>query len=165
VAGVHHNPRTRPKGLRHNQKPVVGYFGYVRARPRCYYLEMPCESEVDPERRLVKVRAWDVVTYAELMAARLKFTRDPAFDPDFFQLYDLSEVKRAPITEDQVRQLATDAVFSSGSRRAFVASSAFSYGLTRMFATYREINGGREQIELFRSVAAAEEWLGLKNSK
>ena len=34
-----------------------------------------------------------------------------------------------------------------------------------MFATYREINGGREQIELFRSVAAEEEWLGLKNSK
>jgi hypothetical protein len=30
-----------------------------------------------------------------------------------------------------------------------------------MFATYREIAGGKELIEVFRSIEDAEKWLGL----
>jgi hypothetical protein len=122
---------------------------------------MPCDCEIDLARGLVKVRAWGVLTPADVMATRSKFTTHPAFRSDWSQLYDLREVTNIAATGSAIQEVADASVFGPGSRRAFVAPRDESFGLSRMFATYREIAGGREQIEVFRSIEEAEKWLGL----
>jgi len=125
---------------------------------------MPCEYELDLARRLVRLRAWGVVTYAEMTATRLGFSSEPVFTSDFSQLYDFRDVTRISVTGDEIRETAAYSHFSSGSRRAFVAPHNVVYGLARMFAIYREVSGGREQICVFRNLADAEAWLGLADS-
>src|SRR6266702_1954488 len=126
---------------------------------------MPCEFELDLERRWVRARAWGLITFDEGMATRLKFLNDPNFSPDFCQIYDAREVTRIALTASQDGELARASMFSARSRRAFVAPRSDTYGLARMYQTYRQINAGEEQIRIFRSMDAAEAWLsGLSDS-
>jgi hypothetical protein len=121
---------------------------------------MPCDYELDLERGCVRARAWGVVTYDDALANRKKFTSDPGFRPDFFQLYDGREVTKLALTASEVGQLAIDAVFGSTSRRAFVTPTQETYGLMRLYQIYRAVNAGKEQIRLFRTIEDAEAWLG-----
>ena len=109
-----------------------------------YDLGMPCDCVLDTERRLVRCRAWGLVTYVDVMAARLQFTSDPNFRPDFYQLYDGREVTRMALTASEIGLLARDDIFGSRSRRAFVAPSQETYAMMRLFQTYRSINAGKE---------------------
>ena len=120
---------------------------------------MPCESELDLARRWVKIRAWGLLTFDEIMAARRKFTTDPNFKADFFQLYDVREVTHAPLTATEVMELAKAALFAPSSRRAFVATTAEADGILKIFQIFREVNFGKEQIRQFRSIEDAEAWL------
>jgi hypothetical protein len=120
---------------------------------------MPCECELDLEKRWVRARAWGVVTYDEVMAVRRKFTGDARFTPEFRQLYDGREVTRLAITTSQVGELAMETIFGPGARRAFVAPSSETYSMMRLFQIYRGINAGKEQIGLFRTVEEAVAWL------
>jgi hypothetical protein len=120
---------------------------------------MPCDSELDLARRWVRVRAWGVLTYDEIVASRRKFTTDPNFTPDFSQLADGREVTRVVVTASQVGELARADIFGPRSRRAFVAPKGDTFDLTRMYQTYREVNGGEEKIRQFRSIEEAEAWL------
>jgi hypothetical protein len=123
---------------------------------------MSCDYEIDLRHRLVRCRGWGAVTHADITETRLRFTHDPAFHPDFFQLYDFREVTNIDIAADQVRDLASYAPFSRHARRAIVAPQNAVYGLARMFATQREASGGQEQIRVFRSLAEANAWLSLE---
>jgi len=120
---------------------------------------MPCDCELDLNLRCVKVRAFGVLTLDEMMAARRKFTNDPDFRPDFYQLYDVSAVTRTTLTASEVGKLANATIFSPSSRRAVVAPGGETYGLARLFQIYRELNAGREPIKVFRSIEEAEAWL------
>ena len=126
---------------------------------------MPWSYEIDPDHRLVRSRAWGVLTYDEITALRLRYTRDPAFQPDFSQLFDLREVTSISATLDQLQESASHAAFGPGTRRAFVATNPVPYAFSRMYEAYREFNGGQEQIEVFRSIEDAEKWLGLGVSR
>jgi hypothetical protein len=120
---------------------------------------MPCECELDLVKRWVRCRAWGIVTYDEGIAARRKFTSDPNFSPDFNQIYDAREVTRLAITAAEIGVLARDDVFGPGSRRAMVAPRTDTYSFGRTFQLYRQINAGKEQIKLFRTIEEAEAWL------
>lgn len=134
---------------------------YAPARSRLSYDDgsMVDEWTVDTQRRLVTIRVSGGITYAEVMAARRAFTNHSGFHPDFFQLIDLREVTQIGLSGEEIRKLAVIAVFSPSSRRAIVTPRDEAFGLARMFAIYREINNGREQIEVFRSIEEAEAWL------
>ena len=126
---------------------------------------MPCDYEFNLDRRWLRCRAWGVVTFAEGMANRERFTSDPSFSPDFDQIYDGRDVTRVAITASETGILARDAVFSAKSRRAFVAPRTDTYSFARTFQLYRQINAGKENIRLFRTVEDAEAWLtGLADS-
>jgi hypothetical protein len=117
---------------------------------------------IDLARQLICTRAWGVVTHEDLTVTRSRMIADPAFRSDLRQLYDMRDVTSIAATVAEVRQIASySSPFGSGVRRAFVASKDSTYGLVRMFALNREANGGQEQIEVFRSLADAEAWLGL----
>jgi hypothetical protein len=121
---------------------------------------MPCDCELDLERRWVRARAWGVVTYADAMANRKKFMSLPGFEADFCQLYDGREMTRLAMTASEVGQLAMDTVFAPTTRRAFVTPSREADELMRLFQIYRSVNAGKEQIKLFRTMEEAEAWLG-----
>jgi hypothetical protein len=120
---------------------------------------MPCDCELDLARRWVRARAWGIVTYDEIMTTRRKFTTDPNYSPDFNQIYDGGDVTKLSLTASQIGELARDDVFGAASRRAFVAPSRETYRMMRLFQNYRELNAGKEQIKLFRSLPEAEAWL------
>jgi hypothetical protein len=122
---------------------------------------MPWNYEVDADRRLVRARAWGVLTHDEITGLRLRYTGDPAFQPDFSQLFDLREVTSITATLDELQEVASFSVFGRGARRAFVATNPVPYAFSRMYEAYREFNGGQEEIEVFRSIEDAEKWLGL----
>jgi len=120
---------------------------------------MPCDCELDLDRRLVRCRAWGVVTYDETMATRRKFLSDPNFSPDFDQIYDGRDVTRIAISASDTGKLAMDAVFSAKARRALIAPSRDTYDFGRMLQIYRGINAHKDQLRLFRTIEEAEAWL------
>jgi hypothetical protein len=126
-----------------------------------YYLHVPSEYWIDVPHRLVRARAWGVLTHAELTKTRLGIMGDPNFLSDFSQLYDFREVTKAAVSADEIREIGGHSYFSAQSRRAILAPHGAVYGLARMFELYREAIGGREQIRVFTSGEEAEAWLGL----
>jgi len=120
---------------------------------------MPSDCELDLERRWVKVTASGVLTYEDMVATRKKFSSNPNFRPDFYQIYDVRYVTRTTLTASQIGELAKAKIFNPSSRRAVVAPGGETYGLARMFQIYRGLNHGTEEIKLFRSVEEAEAWL------
>lgn len=124
---------------------------------------MPSAYEIDLKRRLVRSRAWGVLTHDDVMATRLEMERDPAFRPDFSQVYDFREVSPAAMSAARVRELAGYSTFGPGSRRAFVATHDVVYGLLRLYALEREALGGKERMAVFRSIEDAKAWLGLED--
>ena len=124
---------------------------------------MPCEYEIDLERRLVRCYAWGVLTHSEATALRERFSSDPAFNPHLFQMYDFREVTALSMTADQIRELASHSPFAPGARRAAIAPQHAVYGAARMFATEHEASVGESDIRIFRSLKEAEAWLGLES--
>jgi len=120
---------------------------------------MPVDYELDLERRWVRCRAWGVVTLEEGLANRRNFLSDPNFSLDFHQLFDGSDIGRLAITAAEIGLLARDTIFSPTSRRAFVAPRTDTYSFARTYQLYRQINAGKDQIRLFRTVEDAEAWL------
>jgi hypothetical protein len=120
---------------------------------------MPCDYAIDVERGLVQTRLWGSVTPADLLDVRDRMAVDPAYGPHLSILIDMREVERFALTTGDVQVLARTSKFGQGSRRAFVASSPSSFGLARMFQSYREINDGLEETAVFETMEAAEVWL------
>ncbi len=120
---------------------------------------MPVTYQIDAERSLVRSRAWGVLTGEEIHAHYRRLFADPGFTPAYRQLVDLREVTRVEVARDRIREIAADFAFSPDSRRAYVASADVAFGTARMLEAYVELAGG--QIEVFREMRAAEEWLGV----
>ncbi|HWF04412.1 MAG TPA: hypothetical protein VHA06_12030 [Candidatus Angelobacter sp.] len=79
--------------------------------------------------------------------------KNPEYDPDFDELIDCSAV-----TENRVTAATLGSVQSSSKpRRAVVAPSNANYGVSRIFQALQS----KQKIEVFRTLADAEEWLGI----
>lgn len=120
---------------------------------------MPVTYSVDPVLRLVRTRAEGVLTESETSDLYQRIKADPAFDPGFSQLCDLTVVDEIQTSAPYLRELARQSIFSRGSRRAFVTSQLFHYGLARMLQSFCEIEG--TEVAVFKTMAEAERWLGL----
>jgi hypothetical protein len=120
---------------------------------------MPCDSDLDMERRWVRSRAWGVVTNAEALAGRRKFADDSRFTSDFHQIYDGREVTRITLTASEIVALSREDMFGPRARRAFVAPRRDTYDLARMYVTYRKLHFGKEDMRVFRTMEEAEAWL------
>jgi hypothetical protein len=123
---------------------------------------MPADYTIDTERQLVHSRAWGAVTNADLFDHQRRLALDPRFHRDCSQLLDfLGVTNYDAVTADGVRDVAQRHLYGPHSRRAIAAPDPASFGLARMFQTYRDMAGGEEQIRVFRSLRDAWEWLGL----
>jgi hypothetical protein len=120
---------------------------------------MPITYTVDPVLRMVFTRAEGILTETETSDVYRRIKEDPAFDPGFSQLCDLTVAEEIQTSAPYLRELARQSIFAKGARRAFVTSQLFHYGLARMLQSFCEIEG--TEIGVFKSKEEAEAWLGL----
>ncbi|MDJ0810455.1 MAG: hypothetical protein QNJ48_15145 [Desulfobacterales bacterium] len=80
-------------------------------------------------------------------------------------LWDLTEVDLSEITTGEIEDFADYARHLSlarkGGKTALVFSGVFEFGIGRMFEAYLEIGSLPFEINCFRSLEAASEWLGV----
>ena len=119
---------------------------------------VPASYKIDKDKRLVQMKAWGVLTFADAVAHRDKLLADPDFDPSFSQISDFTEVTQVAISADELRRLAGLEVFAPQARRAFIAPDDEKFGLGRMFVAHRE-QRGESGIAVFRSMEEALLWL------
>lgn len=123
---------------------------------------MPCSYVIDTDKRLVISTARDCITFAEVMEHQDQLRADPAFNPDFNQLVDASAVTRVDATLDEVKRVASRRIFSSSSRRAFVATNPDVFGVGRLLGAHLGMGRIPQQVSVFYDMPSALEWLGLK---
>jgi hypothetical protein len=121
---------------------------------------MPTEFTIDPEHRVVVSRGSGVLTHADCLDHLLRMQADPRFNPDFNEIVDCRRFSHMDLSGQQISDLAGRSAFGRETRRAFVVASELQFGLARMFATYRQINGGQE-VMVFRDMPSAISWLDL----
>jgi len=119
---------------------------------------MPAFYKIDKERKLVMSTASGVLILADALAHQKQLLKDPDFDPSFSQLLDFTHVTDVQLSSEEVRRLARTTVFSTNSRRAFLANSDLKFGLARMFSIARE-TFGETGIRVFRNLDAALDWV------
>jgi hypothetical protein len=120
---------------------------------------MPASYVIDPKRLLVSSTLSGAVTDGEVHDHNQRLRNDPAFNPGYRQLVDLTGVTEIIVSTRMINQTSIDQFFNAGVRRAFVATSDATFGMARMFALQAEGQG--QMIEVFRDRRMAEEWLGL----
>jgi hypothetical protein len=121
---------------------------------------MAYDVRVDPERRLVEVRATGTVTDDDVLGIDNRMRSDPSIDPGFDQLVDASGATEAALTSKRIQTITASAPFlSTSSRRAIVAPTDLGFGMSRMFELYRGELAG--EIRVFRTRSEALAWLGM----
>ncbi|MFZ0213716.1 MAG: hypothetical protein WBE20_04740 [Candidatus Acidiferrales bacterium] len=111
---------------------------------------MPAGYTIDKDRRVVMSFGSGVLTKADLLAHRRKLLSDTDFDPSFSQIMDFTGVTEVDVEAADIREMATDHVFSPSSRRAIIAGTIAIYGLARLFEIHRDMRGERG-IRVFRN--------------
>jgi len=130
---------------------------------------MPIEHRIDRERRIVFATAHGEMTDEDVFRYQREAWSDPAL-AGYDEVVDMSDVTSIPLASGrrapELAELAArmDAPGTSA-RFAIVAPSDFAYGMARMYATYRGMQSqGTKQVEVFRSMAEALEWLERKRA-
>jgi hypothetical protein len=122
---------------------------------------MPCSYVIDREKRLVISSAWDRVTFAEVIHHQDQLKADPAFNPAFDQLVDASAVTGVDASVEEVKKAANRRIFSSGARRAFVATKPEVFGVGRLLGAHLGMGRAPQQVGVFYDMPSALKWLGL----
>lgn len=129
---------------------------------------MPITYRIDHDRRLVHA----VVTGTLTRDDAFGYQREVWSRPDvrgYQQLVDASDVRQIDVpfpSADVMQELVALAAAMDDpavkSRFAIVATSAFAYGLARMYATYRALDPrSSKEVAVFRTVDEALAWLGV----
>jgi hypothetical protein len=120
---------------------------------------MAVDYRVDPARRLVIAAVSERFSRDEVFQIDHLIRSDPAVQPEFNQLLDLSEVTENVVDPADLRELnQRPPFFSPRSRRAVVGANVLVYGKMRMFELLR--GGIAGQWRYFTDREAAEQWLG-----
>lgn len=123
-------------------------------RPR-----MPGSYLIDVARGIVFTRAWGVLVDAEVLAHGSALKNDPRFHHGLRQIADFRELTSVRVTTEGVTLAAQRNPFRRDARRALVAPSDESFGVSRMFEHYMDADP--EQFRVFRDLGPALLWVGL----
>ena len=115
---------------------------------------MPAFSKIDKERRLVLSTPSGVFTLVDAVSHIDKLSKDPDFDPGFFQMADFTHVTRIELSGDEIRRRAQRGIFPANSRRAFITPNEVTFGIGRMFKTLRSFEG-EKGIRIVRTLEEA----------
>ena len=59
---------------------------------------MPIDYEINPTQRLVRTRAWGVLTDTDILGLKTRLLHDPAFGPGMAELSDVSAIERLEVS-------------------------------------------------------------------
>jgi hypothetical protein len=121
---------------------------------------MPLDYSIDTQRGMVFSKATGSFRAADALDHMKRLSADANFRPTYNQLIDFREISALELSTDQIRDLASTAIFGPGSKRAFVVSTDLQFGLGRVFSAYRHIEG-EKGIMIFREMKDALHWLSL----
>ncbi len=121
---------------------------------------MPISYRLDQELRTVFATAKGVIGESEIREYQRELAGDPAFEPDFNSIFDLTDVSQFTVTGEENQRLAHSTPFAPMARRAYVAPDPLKYGMSRMYAVQVEPTG--EHTHAFKTMAEARKWLGLE---
>lgn len=110
------------------------------------------------KKRLVSVRFGRQLSFHDVQTYARNLTADPAFEPGFSEIADLTEVEELTLSPAETMKLADLAdPFRPGAKRAFVARTDLQVRAARMHQLLRtdDVN-----IRIFASSEEAEEWIG-----
>ena len=124
---------------------------------------MPIKSHTNASKKLTTLTASGGITFEEIMEVVKGFNDDP---PARNILWDFSEAYPAdPFDATDMDRIASLAKSNLASRAqpdgktAFVATSDFIFGVTRMYTTYLELQEPVHEIQVFRTLDEAHQWL------
>lgn len=120
---------------------------------------MPADYHIDVSRKLIISTATGILTADEMVEHQKRLRNDPMFRPDFNQIIDFSGAVEVRAKGNDIRRLAYDSPFRSGSRRALIAPRPELVGIARMFKALTEEHGA--EIRLCDDLAEASQWLGI----
>ena len=124
---------------------------------------MPITSDTEPSRNLTTLTATDKITFEDIIEVVKTFKDSPpaknivwdfssANPVDPFNAMDMDRIAVLAKTNLNFRE-------QPDGKTAFVATSDFIFGLARMYTTYLELQGPAHEIQVFRSLDEAHEWL------
>jgi hypothetical protein len=120
---------------------------------------MPARFHVDAERRLITVKFDHHVGVPEVLDYLKQLKADPAFDPEFAELVDLTQVVNTDVDFQAAMMIARDKdPFSRKAMRAFVAPTAETLNSVRR---YQMARGNDGSISVFGTIEEARRWLGM----
>jgi hypothetical protein len=125
---------------------------------------VPIEYKVDHERRLVRARAFDVLTDADVFGYQQSAWSAPEVT-GYDELVDMTDVTRIALPSvERMRDLARLSkemeARSAGSRFAIIAPGDVAYMLGRLYKGMRALTGGRKHVGVFRTEREALAFLG-----
>ena len=125
---------------------------------------MPIEYKVDHERRLVRARAFDVLTDADVFGYQQSAWSSPDVQ-GYDEIVDVSDVTHIALPSvERMRDLARLSkemeAHGAASRFAIVAPGDVGYMLGRLYKGMRALTGGRKHVGVFRSEKEALAFLG-----
>jgi hypothetical protein len=120
---------------------------------------LPATYSIDVERKLVISRAWGAITDDDVREHARLLRADPLFDPTYSQLLDMTGITKDLVHTNTKQESSYGQLFDRGVRRAWVASTDYTFGMARMYAVAAERLG--QTIGVFRNRSEAEKWLGL----
>jgi hypothetical protein len=120
---------------------------------------MPISYRIDKARRLVLCVGTGVLTDADAVSNHRLVAADSDFDPTYDELLDFREVETMVVTASLPQTIAADHIWAEGVKRAFVAPSDLTFGMTRMYEMLADDKPGN--VRVFRDMEDALSWLEL----
>ncbi|MCK4762108.1 MAG: hypothetical protein KAW12_07905 [Candidatus Aminicenantes bacterium] len=118
------------------------------------------KSHIEKEKKLTVHTCTGKITAEELVNA-IKGFYDGELTAD--NLWDLTGADVSSLKSDEIRQLAyfvkSYAPPKKTGKTAIVSSKDIAFGFSRMYQTFAGLSGQQVEVQVFRSLEEANEWL------
>jgi hypothetical protein len=119
---------------------------------------MPALSSIDPVDGIVFTTGIGGINGPLLHAHMDWLETQTEFRPEFNQIVNLTPMHEVNLQPEDIRRLSLRAVFSEPSRRAIIVATPLQFGLARMYATLRSLEG-EPHIRVCQDLVEAAEWV------
>jgi len=120
---------------------------------------MSISYAIDLKQQTVFTRVSGVVVGDEMIHQQNGLRNDPQFDPDMKELLDCLDQEYTDMDSIDKLFVVANSPWGAQAKRAIVADKTLIVGLSHMFQLYMTDEHGN--IEVFRSVKDAKQWLGI----
>jgi hypothetical protein len=118
---------------------------------------MPVHYLIDVDRHLVRTSITGILTVDDLLTHIAELRSDPAFNPQFSEIIDVSQVEDVPLGYEDLKRVVPMDPFSTSAKRAFVIPTKnVAFGVARM---YQLLQNEDPRIKIFQTEEDATRWL------